>query len=274
VNEVETILNEIRERVRREHEQNNAPDSLSVESVKLVETDPPGRDNSRNLESLNLLAAHLTTTTRAWDRLPPVNSERRGSAARFELWLKSRLKGMSRWFTWEQVNFNSAVHHALTETLNALSGYAQELARYEHELGKLRSELSKENQTRQEKLDRSDRDLAALRAVIESLANETRKRETNLAARCAALEAHYAALDARANETPAAMTREIDAARLAFTAQLTELAGELRENDSQLREEQRVCFKQLSLEASEAAVRADRTRRLVESRLQMLEKET
>ena len=63
-------------------------------------------------------------------------SNRKGGAGALELWIKARLKSMSRWFTWEQVNFNSAVHHALSETLNALSAYEQELARLRAELGK------------------------------------------------------------------------------------------------------------------------------------------
>ncbi|HEX9424773.1 MAG TPA: hypothetical protein VF899_16160, partial [Pyrinomonadaceae bacterium] len=53
-------------------------------------------------------------------------------------------------------------------------------------------------------------------------------------------------------------------------ARLAELIKELRERDEHLREEQRVCFKQLSLEASEAAVREDRARRRTESLLEEL----
>jgi hypothetical protein len=60
--------------------------------------------------------------------------------------------------------------------------------------------------------------------------------------------------------------------RAELTARLAELAGELRESDQQLREEQRVCFKQLSLAESEAAVMEDRGRRVIESRLDKLEK--
>jgi hypothetical protein len=53
------------------------------------------------------------------------------------------------------------------------------------------------------------------------------------------------------------MTKEIDEARVEMTSRLAELAGELRESDQQLREEQRVCFKQLSLAASEALIVED-----------------
>ena len=100
------------------------PQALSLSS----NVQASGAGERVSSESLNRLSAHLTTTSRAWDRLPPLYSNRRGGTARFELWIKARLKAMSRWFTWEQVNFNSAVHHALAETLHALSAYQQELA--------------------------------------------------------------------------------------------------------------------------------------------------
>jgi len=148
---------------------------------------------------------------------------------------------MTRWFTWEQVNFNSAVHHSLSETLQALSAYQQELAG-------LRRELKEEGESWREKFERSDRALTALRSSIEA---ELRKRDADMEARTA--------------EVASAMNAEL-------TARLAELAGELRQSDQQLREEQRVCFKQLSLETSEATVLEDRGRRVIESRLDKLEK--
>src|SRR4030095_8907152 len=45
------------------------------------------------------------------------------------------------------------------------------------------------------------------------------------------------------------------------------LVRELREADERLAQEQRVCFKQLSLESSETAVMMERTRRKLEERL-------
>ena len=59
--------------------------------------------------------------------------------------------------------------------------------------------------------------------------------------------------------------------RSAFEARLANLASEFRERDEQLSAEQRVCFKQLSLEVSEAAVWEDRGRRAILSRLEKLE---
>ena len=69
----------------------------------------------------------------------------------------------------------------------------------------------------------------------------------------------------------AQMEAEQRARSLEVTARLTDLARELRERDGQRLEEQRVCFKQLSLEMSEAEVLLDRARRDIESRLDKLE---
>lgn len=266
VNEVESILDEIRERVRSEREQSHAAVTLAVSAETAKDSLVPAKTESGagNSESLSRLAAHLTTTARAWDRLPPLYSNRSGSAARLELWLKARLKSMGRWFTWEQVNFNSAVHHALAETLDTLSAHQQELA-----------ELRSETENWRERFERSDRELSALRAGIETLSAEIRKRNANLDAlegRSASLEARSAATETQAAELAGTMWKEIEVTRLEITTRLTELAGELRENDQQLREEQRVCFKQLSLAASEAAVMEDRGRRAIESRLDELQK--
>lgn len=274
VNEVESILDEIRERVRSDHEQSDAPVTfpVSAETAKTSLAPVKADSDPRNSESLNRLSAHLTTTARAWDRLPPLYSNRRGSAARLELWLKARLKSMSRWFTWEQVNFNSAVHHALAETLHALSASQQELAG-------LRAELHSETESWRERFAESARELSALRAGIETLTAEVRKRnaileartdahEANLEAHSANLEARSTAIEAQAAELAGTMWKEIEATR----SGLAELARELRENDLELREEQRVCFKQLSLAASEAAVMEDRSRRAIESRMDELQK--
>ena len=179
VNEVESILNEIRERVRSDYEQANAPLTL-VASAKDPQPAPSrslnGMDELENSEALNRLSAHLTTTGRSWDRLPPLYSNRRGSAARLELWLKARLKSMSRWFTWEQVNFNSAVHHALAETLHALSAQRQDLAG-------MRAELHRDSEAWRGKLAHTDQELSGLRAAIESLTAEIKKRDANQEAR-------------------------------------------------------------------------------------------
>src|ERR1700680_4317180 len=103
VNEVESILNEIRERVRADQEQGSVPHALVAqdETVKDSLADPAAKSESGNRESLDRLSAHLTTTARAWDRLPPMFSNRRGGAARVELCIQARLKSFSRWLLWE-----------------------------------------------------------------------------------------------------------------------------------------------------------------------------
>jgi hypothetical protein len=296
VNEVESILNEIRERVRSDHEQANAPLTLVASAEDDAQQALSGSlnegDELENSEALNRLSAHLTTTSRSWDRLPPLYSNRRGSAARVELWIKSRLKSMSRWFIWEQVNFNSAVHHALSETLHALAAQRQELAG-------MRAALHRDSEAWREQFARTDQELSGLRAGIESLTAEIKKRDATqearstgieartagIEARTANLEAHSSAHEARsdtieartdaiatqATEMAAALAQKIDEARAEITPRLAELARELRESDQELREEQRVCFKQLSLEASETAVSEDRGRRVIEARLNELE---
>ena len=194
--EVESILREIRERVlSQQHAGHNAvgttPRSAMTNGGNGAGDSAAGgmQDNGAfTAENLALINSHLTTTARAWDRLPPLVSNRSGLLSRLELWLKRRLRAGTRWFTWEQVNFNAAVHHALRDML-------QVLAAYEQELGKL----------------------------------------------------HAEAVELRA-----------------------ELVSELRERDGHLRDEQRVCFKQLALETSEAAVLEDRARRKTEALLEVL----
>ena len=204
--EVENILREIRERVLAQQRagqevaassaasrSGNAGNGASDAGVARS-TGPPTHEN------LALISSYLTTTARAWDRLPPLVSNRSGLAARLELWLKRQLQRATHWYTWEQVNFNAAVHQALRDILALLSAYERELAKL-----------------------RADADATAKRA-------------------------------------------ELDAVRLG----LTDLVKELRERDEHLRDEQRVCFKQLALETSEAAVLEDRARRSTEALLEEL----
>jgi hypothetical protein len=207
--EVENILSEIRERVLAEQRAAEASSASNLARPTIGNGGDPAVSRAKGsetaaAETLALIDSYLTTTARAWDRLPPVVSNRTGTLARLELWLKRRLRGGTRWFTWEQVNFNAAVHHALREMLQALSSREQALA-------KLRSET----ETRQKEVEHQT--------------------ETN-------------------------------------AARLSELVTELRERDAHLQDEQRVCFKQLSLEATEAAVLEDRARRKTEALLEELKR--
>jgi len=230
--EVETILREIRERVLSEQR-----DVTTTRPATTNGGNGPGaplqiaNDDSQPLAvNLSLIESYLTTTARAWDRLPPLVSNRSGFIARVELWLKRRLRAGTRWFTWEQVNFNAAVHHALRDLLPVLSAHEQELQT-------LRAQLAESEGRRRAleiELERLTEQQSELRNMI-----ETQRRATDL-------------------------QRDQGDARFA------RLANELRERDERLQDEQRVCFKQLALETSEAAVLEDRARRKTESLLEGL----
>jgi len=214
--EVESTLREIRERVRAAAEQ---PTGVAHDAAA------NGEAKTRTPEAIARIHAYLTTTARAWDRLPPLVSNRSGGLARLELWVKRRLKQATRWYSWEQINFNAAVHHALRDTLDTLLDFEQQL-------GHLPAKLSAESEARAQQIE-------SQRTAIES---EQARME--------------AALDERSR---------------AMNAQLSALAKELRERDERRLEEQRVCFKQLTLEMSEAEVLLDRARRDIEARLDKLE---
>ena len=222
--EVESILREIRERVLSEQRAvtatrsaltnggNGAGDSLQITN-----------DHSEPLAvNLSLIESYLTTTARAWDRLPPLVSNRSGFIARVELWLKRRLRAGTRWYTWEQVNFNAAVHQALRDLLPVLSAHEQKLQT-------LRAQLAESEARRMAQQ-------SELRNII-----ETQRRAT-------------------------------DVQRDQGDARFATLANELRERDERLQDEQRVCFKQLALETSEAAVLEDRARRKTEASLEEIER--
>lgn len=236
--EVESILRDIRERVlSQQRSGHNAVPSLRTttgnHATGASESGPTGQMTRRGApqavvaESLALIDSYLTTTARAWDRLPPLVSNRSGAAARFELWVKQHLKRATRWYAWEQVNFNAAVHHALRDML-------QVLATYERELGTLHAQADVANEQRRIEFATLRAEIAAQRAKIQA--------ETGLA------NTHKGQVEAR----------------------LTELLKELRERDEHLRDEQRVCFKQLALETSEAAMLEARARQKSKALLEEL----
>lgn len=70
---------------------------------------------------LDRLRAGVVTARRTQDLLPPVTTYRRGVVARLELWAKRKLKTATRWFTWEQTNFNAATVTSLESTANLLA---------------------------------------------------------------------------------------------------------------------------------------------------------
>lgn len=209
--DVEHVLAEIRERVRATHQASTAASNGVDSSVR-------NSTSASTAETLALIDSYLTTTARAWDQFPPLVSNRKGFSARFELWLKRFFRRGTRWYVWEQVNFNAAIHHAFRDLLPLL-------AASEHELEKLRAE----NVALGDELERQQGELAALR-------------------------------------------QESDLSNSRNATQLNALLKELRERDEHLRDEQRVCFKQVTLEMSEAATLEDRSRRKTDTLLAELQR--
>jgi hypothetical protein len=193
-------------------------------------------EETTTADTLALIDSYLTTTARAWDRLPPLVSNRNGTAARLELWLKRHLKRASRWFTWEQVNFNAAVHHAIRDTLKVLSDYEQAVKT-------LRTEIRSATEARRTELERHQGETNKLRAEMEAQRAET-----------------------------AVLSEALKAQRAGLSEQISGVVKEMRERDEHLQDEQRVCFKQLSLETSETAVLEDRARRKAEALLAELQR--
>jgi hypothetical protein len=102
--EVEDILRDIRRRV---FDDNGVKDesSLQLAVERIQETDA----------SDVRINTYLETTDRLRRSLPPIRSDRRGLPAKIEIWIKARIERAMRWFVFDQVNFNSAVHQILRE---------------------------------------------------------------------------------------------------------------------------------------------------------------
>ena len=285
VNEVESILNEIRERVRTEEKEREAAVAVATQNGNDSKPAISPTAPAIATESLARLEAHLTTTSRAWDRLPPLFSSRSGIAARFELWIKARMKSLSRWFTWEQINFNSAAHHGLSDALEALRVHEEHLIKMQEELNQTKEALrSESNQTREALGQTTEALRAESRQTTEALRVESRQTTETLQTELA----HTTELlREERNQTNEALASELRQTAASLRTDLAQTSEDLRasidargaETDAciselgdDLHEEQRVCFKQLSLEASEAAVREDRGRRALEARLEKLER--
>jgi len=206
----------------------------------------------------------LTTTARAWDRLPPVFSNRSGTAARIEVWLKARLKIFSRWFTWEQVNFNAAVHHALLEALQALNEQDAAIAAVRSQLAQLHTKAKAEGEALREEIrnaiDNQYAEINSLRAQLQAdaaarrMEAQNQQRETNVLR--AELSGELESVRLRTEDRGTELEARIK-------ANLAQLSNELREREDHLENEQRVCFKQLLLETNETAVSSDRAQQRI-----------
>lgn len=235
-NDVESILREIREKVLMEQQQ------ADIDSASNNHENPQGGLEQATVQ-LAQLDAYLTTTARAWDQLPPIVSNRSGTAARVELWVKGCFKRLTRWFIWEQVNFNAAVHHALIHTHKALADNDQARRSSANDIEALRQQLLQRQSELEVRLREIESQLSQLRDERAGVENNIRS-----------------------------LSLEINNCSEQFTNRLEELLQEMRARDERLLAEQRVCLKQLAHQINEAVVLHDRTRRKVESRLDKLEK--
>ena len=270
VNDVETVLREIRERVIAEHE-SSAP--VAVISPAAATLDAHPETDSNHNAALDRLSAQLAITARAWDRLPPLVSNRSGALRRIEISIKKAFRPLTRWFTWEQVNFNAAVHHALLEALAMLRTQEQELTG-------LRTAIANEVSNRDQKLGELAQQLQSIQARAELRHDEAKTRLAYIDATLKRYSEMMTDLTEEMRKGHADLTNELQARFSQMSAEveagLRKLAQDfdvkLAEVSAELREEQRVCFKQLSLETGEAAILEDRGRRALESRLERLEK--
>jgi hypothetical protein len=251
VDDVEDILREIAERVKAEQAMAPTSRSNGEDAAGQITAAALQEPNESPLKpSLARLESYLTTTSRAWDRLPPVFSYRSGAVARFELWIKRILKRFTRWYTWEQVNFNAAVDHSLRDAVSALSNLQEQVLRLRSEtlaLAKRAEQIDALLQTTRSEIDFQRKDLDYALEHHRSAETQQQKLDLHVALQ---LEALTAQLEARVRE----------------------LTSELRQSNENLLQEQRVSFKQLSLEISETGTGVERSRREIQTRLQKLEK--
>ena len=278
--EVEETLREIRERVRAEHSRTPSPTQDEAAPVAALEM---GGGRVSTGDALSRVGAHLATTERAWDKLPPLMSNRSGWVASFELWIKRQVKRATHWFTWEQVNFNSAVKNALRDALSALEAHERLISQLEARRAESESRLAgleARLSTAEAGLSSSEAKSSALEARLTSAEARLTSAEARVGAEAAGLHEELAAnvrqLRAEQSALAESVVAEQRAATEALRGEQRALADDLRrEQDDRAAtrlDEQHVCFRQLSLESSESAVMADRARRQLEARLAELEK--
>lgn len=234
--EVAEILAEIKRKVSSEQR-----NSVSETSAPQISRATPARTDG---------FPSLPVMSRAWDRLPPVVSNRTGGVARLELWIKRKLKRASKWFTWEQVNFNAAAYQTLVEVVQSLNAWEQQLA-------ETREHLAASIETQRE-------DLKNQQSALTSLTNR-------LMSELDQIDHRHQAMIAQLNARVEGLSQVAKDHQAETQARLTELVNEFRLRNETLLDEQRVCYTQLSLELSESRVLQDRARRELETRVAKLE---
>lgn len=169
--EVETVLREIRDRVRAETNAPARPDEDGVANDAIY--------NGLAAAALMRLRANLSTTERTWGRLPPVTSfHRAGWRARVEIWIKRQLARATSWYFYEQINFNAAVNAALHEATDALEQSINEqrvcLRQLAIEMSEQSVVLDRARRAVQSRIDELSSKLEELRAAEAELARRER----------------------------------------------------------------------------------------------------
>jgi hypothetical protein len=131
--ELQRTLREVRERVR-----------VQLRSKTPQSIDEPAPDPiAANLATLESLKANLSVIERSWNRLPPIASYRHGWIAQLELWLKRLFRKITYWFTWEQINFNSATGNSLAEIQRLLLSHEELLKEIREQIDDLASTVER-----------------------------------------------------------------------------------------------------------------------------------
>ena len=178
---------------------------------------------------LDRLHAGVVNARRAQDQLPPVTTYRRGFVARLELWVKGKLKNATRWFTWEQANFNAA-------TVTSLESTERLLAQLEAGLSDLRAGIHGRAYTESDgaRADVEAR-LAKLENSVQSLLKEIQGERAEQTRRIDSLieeqRVCFRQLALEISETAVVSDR----ARRNLEMQLTELSRRLDETDQKER---------------------------------------
>jgi septation ring formation regulator EzrA len=246
--EVVAILAEIKQRVVSAKSSEPLAQT-SANSSSLTSPGPPAQPN-HDYASMAVLA-------RAWDRLPPLVTNRTGTAAKIDLWIKGKLKTALRWFTWEQVNFNAATHQNFKELIETLAWQQQQLTSIQNQLQKL-----------VDGVDGLHRSFDSTRSQNEELRAALNTHEANLGVLRALVTTKVENLVSQHAKDFDAIKSRVDESQ----ARWSEIVRELREGDEKILDEQRVSFKQLSFELSEAQVLQDRARRELDARVAKFEK--
>lgn len=179
--DVAEILAEIKRRV------SHAQEKPLVETASLTDNAAPAISPASVPARANGFAG-LSVMARAWDRLPPVVSNRTGTLARIELWIKDKFRRAFRWFTWEQVNFNSATYNTLLEVAESLNHYEQHLTQLSDNIEAQLTQLS----SLTSQIDRVERQhVAQLNARVEGLSQLAKDQQTEMQARLAELRSEF-----------------------------------------------------------------------------------